>query len=152
MKLSIRRFENTDADALYKLLSDEEVMRYIEPPYTRDKADSFLKKAGLSNSPLIYAVDDESGAFIGYVIYHDYEEGSKEIGWVIKKEVWRQGYAQALTSLLIDRAFSEEKTVVIECIPEQHVSKHIAKKYDFSYIGRRDSCDIYQLEYSKMKE
>lgn len=83
MDLKIRRFEESDLQSLYELLSDEEVMRYIEPPYTLEKTKSFLKTAGLSDNPLIYAVDDENGSFVGYVIYHDYDYISKEIGWII---------------------------------------------------------------------
>ena len=151
MELRIRRFESADLEPLYALLSDAEVMRYIEPPYTREAANQFLEKAGLSDVPLIYAVEDADKLFVGYVIYHDAGEDSKEIGWLLKKEFWGRGYAQALTKTLIEKAISEQKSVLIECAPEQAVTKHIAKKSGFCYIGQADGCDVYRLAYDKEK-
>lgn len=144
MGLRVRRFEEKDLLPLYELLSDEEVMRYIEPPFTLEQTKGFLEKTGLFGSPLIYAVDDEDGVFVGYVIYHDYESDSMEIGWVLKRDVWGKGYAESLTNQLVDKAESEGKSVIIECVPEQNVTKHIAEKAGFSYIGRRGECEVFK--------
>ena len=146
MNIRIRRFEEKDLLPLYELLSDEEVMRYIEPPYTLEQTRSFLKKAGLSYPPLIYAAEDAYGNFAGYVIYHDYEEDSTEIGWILKREFWGKGCAEALTKQLIEWAQSEGKTIVLECSPDQQITGHIADKFGFTYAGRRDGLDIYRLE------
>ena len=37
-----------DLEPLYGLLSDSQVMRYIESPYTMEKTERFLLNAGLS--------------------------------------------------------------------------------------------------------
>lgn len=42
-RLVIRKFSDKDIDGLYKLLSNEQVMRYIEKTYTFDQKLSFLK-------------------------------------------------------------------------------------------------------------
>ncbi len=144
MDLRIRRFKGSDLQALYELLSDEEVMRYIEPPYSFEQTEAFLETAGLSDAPLIYAVEKDDGLFIGYVISHDYDEDSKEIGWVLKRSFWGKGYAEALTEMLIEEARSEGKAAVIECSPEQQLTKHIAEKSGFIHIGQREGCDIYK--------
>lgn len=89
--LKIRRFEEDDLQALYELLSDEEVMRYIEPSYSSQQTEAFLHSAGLALSPLIYAVETANHDFVGYVIYHDYDEESKEIGWVLRRAFWGRG-------------------------------------------------------------
>ena len=146
MEMHIRGFEESDLLPLFELLSDEEVMRYIEPPYTLEQTEAFLKKAGLSDPPLIYAAEDEEGNFAGYVIWHDYEEGCKEIGWILKRAYWGKGCAQALTKQLIARTASEGKSAVIECDPEQQVTRHIAEKFGFIYVGCCDGCDVYRLE------
>ena len=44
-RLVIRKFKKSDVDNLYKLLSDEDNMRYIEPPYSRERTVSFLDAA-----------------------------------------------------------------------------------------------------------
>ena len=144
--LNIRRFKEDDLQALYELLSDEEVMRYIEPPYSFPQTEAFLHSAGLSRSPLIYAVETANRDFVGYVIYHDYDEESKEIGWVLRRAFWGRGYAGALTKQLIEKAYAEGKSAVLECSPAQAVTKHIADKFGFSYLGQRDGCEVYQLD------
>lgn len=144
MELRIRRFQENDYSDLHELLSDGEVMRYIEPPFAPEQTAAFLKRCGLSEPPLIYAVDDEGGCFIGYIIYHDYGADSRELGWILKRSCWGKGYAQALTRKLLERALEEGKALVLECAPEQAVTKHIAEKMGFSYMGRLDGRAIYK--------
>lgn len=144
MDITIRRMQPGDADALYRLLSDPEVMRYLEPPFDRTQAEAFLRRAGLAEPPLVYAAE-ESGSFIGYVIYHAYDEQSVEIGWVLLPEYWEHGYASALTDRLIDRARQEQKSVVIECAPAQEATRRIAIKKGFRACGSCDGLAVYRL-------
>lgn len=144
-KLSIRRMKESDFRSLHELLSDKDVMRYIEPVFTMEQTVAFLNTAGLSAPPLIYAVDDDQGRFIGYVIYHDYDPESMEVGWVLKKDAWGKGYATALTAKLIELTRSRGKNAVIECSSEQIVTKRIAEKFGFDYTGQRDGCNVYKL-------
>lgn len=62
-------------------------MQYLEAPYTKEQAEQFLFRSGLSETPLIYAVEKDND-FIGYVIYHDYDSESVEIGWVLEPSFW----------------------------------------------------------------
>ena len=144
MDITIRRMQPGDADALYRLLSDPEVMRYLEPPFDRAQTEDFLRRAGLAEPPLVYAAE-ESGSFIGYVIYHAYDEQSVEIGWVLFPEYWGRGYASALTDRLIDRARQAQKSVVIECAPAQEATRRIAVKKGFRACGICDGLAVYRL-------
>lgn len=144
MNITIRNMRPGDADALYRLLSDPEVMRYLEPPYDRVQAEAFLHHAGLSEPPLVYAVE-ENGSFIGYVIYHAYDAESVEIGWVLLPEYWGRGYASALTERLIDRARQAQKSVVLECAPAQAATRRIALKKGFRACGICDGLTVYRL-------
>ncbi len=144
MDITIRKIQPGDADALYRLLSDPAVMRYLEPPFDRAQTEDFLRRAGLAEPPLIYAAE-ENGAFIGHVIYHAYDEQSVEIGWVLLPEYWGRGYASALTDLLIDRARQERKSVVIECAPTQTATRRIARKKGFRACGICDGLAVYRL-------
>ena len=144
MDITIRRMQPGDADALYRLLSDPEVMRYLEPPFDRAQTEDFLRRAGLAEPPLVYAAE-ENGDFIGYVIYHAYDEESVEIGWVLLPDYWGRGYASALTDRLIDRARQEQKSVVIECAPAQAATKRIAIKKGFRACGICDGLAVYRL-------
>ena len=144
VNVGIRRMQKGDFDALYQLLSDSEVMHYLEPPYDKAQTERFLHYAGLSGNPLVFAAEEE-GIFIGYVIYHAYDEGSVEIGWVLLPEYWGRGYASALTDRLICKARQEQKDVVIECVPAQEATNRIARKKGFSYCGICDGLAVYRL-------
>ena len=56
--LRARRMTEADLEPLHRLLSDPEVMRYLEPPFSREQTRAFLERAGLTPEPLILAVDD----------------------------------------------------------------------------------------------
>ncbi len=109
-----------------------------------EQTEAFLKGQGLSDPPRILAVEDRSHEWIGYVIYHDYDETGKEIGWVLKKEVWGKGMAGLLTKQLVAMAASEGKGAVIECVPEQTATKRIAETHGFTRAGFREGLEIYR--------
>ena len=145
MELKIRKMEAHDLGPLCELLSNEQVMRYLEPPYSKEKTMLFLERAGLSDPPLIYAVEQD-GLFVGYVIFHDYDETGMEIGWVLHPKCWGSGVASALTGQLIERARKLKKQPVIECVPEQETTRHLALKFGFEYEGRKDGVDVFRLK------
>ena len=142
-KLTIRKMNEQDLKPLHALLSDPDVMFFLEPPYSIEQTRSFLQ-AALSDAPPVYAVD-LGGAFIGYVIYHPYDENSMEIGWVLTPEQWGKGYASALTEQMAEKARSEGKSLVIECDPGQEITKHIAVRHGFVRSGAEDGLEIYRL-------
>ena len=53
MNITIRKMQPGDTDVLYRLLSDPEVMRHLEPPFDREKTETFLHHAGLTEPPLV---------------------------------------------------------------------------------------------------
>ena len=105
-RVRLRMMRREDADELYALLSDEAVMRWLEPPFNRAQAERFLEQAGLSDPPLIYAAESAEGEFLGYAIYHDYDDHSRELGWVLKPAFWHKGYADEMTDSM-KRAIGE---------------------------------------------
>ena len=143
-RLTIRRFKETDMENLFRLLSDPEVMRYIEPPYTREQTVSFLNSVALRQAPLIWAVDDLCDKFVGYVIFHPYDDSSYEIGWLLRKEHWHKGYATELTRALIEAGEKLQKDLVIECHPEQAATVKIALGNGFAYVGKENGCNLYR--------
>jgi len=147
----IRKFSVEDAADLYKTLSDEKVMEYIEPAFDMEQVKEFIEDAGLCEPPLVYAlVWKETNEVIGHVIFHQYEENSYEIGWIIRREYWDRGIAGEVTAALVEHARDLDgiHSCVIECDPEQEVSKRIALKHGFVYEGEDDGCDVYRLQFS----
>lgn len=147
MNLIIRKMCNDDLEPLYALLSNQNVMTYLEKPYSIAQTEDFLRDAGLKEQPLVYAAT-ENGKFIGYVIYHEYYdnnivENAMELGWVLLPEYWGCGYASELTDMINEKARHEKKNLVIECVPEQETTRHIALKKGFEYVGNYDGLDVF---------
>lgn len=144
----IRPLSLDDAEALHLCLSDPEVMRHIEPPFTLDKTRGFLRTAGLSSPPLVHALlwkatDD----LIGHVIFHPYP-GSEdwEMGWVIRRDYWGRGIASEISAALVE--FARQHGIpglIIECDPQQEASLHIAEKLGFQPIGEENGCVVFKL-------
>lgn len=143
MSLTIRRMTEKDLGSLARLLSDARVMCHLEPPFSSEQSRTFLDEAGLTDPPLIYAVED-GGGFAGYVIYHGYDESSVEIGWVLAPRAWGRGYATELTHVLLGWAQAAGKDVVIECVPEQVATRRIAERFGFSLVGERDGLIVFR--------
>ena len=114
-KLTIRKMTTEDLFPLYHVLSDSEVM------------------------------EDAHKVFIGYVIYHTYDETSMELGWVLDRKEWGKGYASAITKMVTEESGSSGKELVIECSPEQKATKRIAKKYGFQFCSVVNGCEVYRL-------
>lgn len=142
-EIIIRQFQLSDLDELYLILSDSEVMRYIEPPYSLEQTRNFLINAGLCEIPLVFAVENAE-QFIGYVIFHEYDADSYELGWVLAKKHWGMGYASMITKFFISKAAEMNKNLVIECVPEQEITKHLALANGFTYIDNIDSLDVFK--------
>lgn len=130
-RLRVRRFEPTDLDELAELLADAEVMRHLEPPFTREQTKNFLKTAGLADEPLIYAVEDAENRFVGYVIYHRYDDEFDELGWVLRRDRWGQGYASELTAAMVVDTRRRGRRALIECSPDQTATRAVAEKHGF---------------------
>ena len=143
--MKIRKLVEADYQNLYETISDSEVMKFVEKPYSEEKTKVFLQETGLCDIPLIYAAEDDKGHYVGYVIYHDYESNSVEIGWILKRAEWGKGYAKALTELMLERAKHDDKDVVIEFAPGQEATRHIASSFGFVNQGIVDGCCLYRL-------
>lgn len=142
----VRRFVMEDVNDLYQVLSNAEVMQYIEPPFDWEQTKEFIQDAGLCESPRVYALEWKvTGKVIGHVIFHLYEEDSYEIGWILDRNYWGKGIANEITKALVEYAREKEvKSCVIECDAEQEASKQIALKNGFIYEGEDDGCEVYR--------
>ena len=151
-RLSIRPFVPADTDALFAILSDPEVMRFIEPPYTRSQTAAFITDQLRSEVPQAYALtDNATGHLVGHVLWHPHDSESYELGWILAREHWGRGYATEVTQALLNIAWSELKDVVIQCTPEQTAAADIAMKNSFFFLGVENGLHVYRFV-SKTRE
>ena len=143
-RLWVRDLTEDDAPSLHAVLSDAEVMRFLEPPFTPAQTRNFIRSAGLSNPPPVYAVTEKpSREVIGHLIWHPWGEGAMELGWVLRRDRWGRGYASELTEALLARA---DRDVVLECSPKQAATKRIAARFAFVRAGMNGELEVYRLK------
>lgn len=117
-RLTIRPFEMSDAPALQAILGDTQTMTYVETPYDLPKTEAFLRDFCIGQRGALAAVQRETGRLIGYLLFKAIEPGVYEIGWIIARDCWRQGYAFEASRALMCCAFEElgARKVVAETV------------------------------------
>ena len=90
-RLLLRGFKREDLVPLFSILSDPQVMLFMEKTYTLEETSLFLESHGLCASPSVFAAEDLFGGFCGYVIYHKYGETAFELGWVLGRSIGERG-------------------------------------------------------------
>lgn len=137
--LMIRKFVLQDTDDLYAVLSNANVMKFIESPFSRRQTRRFILRCGMTDTPLVYAIFRKNDSkVIGHVIFHKYDADDFEIGWVIGENDWGHGYAKEILETAI--VYAKKRGIVglvLECAPEQTVTRHIAEKYGFILMEER---------------
>ena len=142
----IRQFKQSDIDDLYLILSNPKVMEYIEDPFTLENTQDFLNKNALSYPPRVFALEyKENKKLIGHVIFHEYDNNSYEIGFILNQNYWGQGIANEVTKSLIDYAKNKNiHSLIIECDKRQLATQKIAKNNNFKLISSEDLL-VYEL-------
>ena len=143
-RLSIRPFVMEDTDALFSILSDPAVMRFIEPPYTRSQTAAFITDQLRAEIPQAYALtENETGALVGHVIWQPYDSEAYELGWILARQHWGKGYAtemlKGMISYLFEHGFSE---VIAGAFEENPASLRVMAKAGMTLLERSD-----ELEY-----
>lgn len=106
-RLTLRPFTMDDLSALHEIFSDPETMANVEPPYTLEKTEGFLRSFCIERGGALACVHRESGKMIGYILFNSLEDGVHEMGWIFNRAYWRRGLAYEACSALIHRAFTE---------------------------------------------
>ncbi|NLO85505.1 MAG: GNAT family N-acetyltransferase [Clostridiales bacterium] len=147
-RFCIRKFRLEDAEDLYEVLSDAQVMKFIEPPFTMQQTREFIAAVGIGDGPSVFALQQKNGKVIGHVIFHPYrDEHCFELGWIIGSAYWHQGIASEVTEAMIRRGEQLGlRSVVMECDARQEATKHIAKKYGFDFLGVEDELMVFERQ------
>lgn len=142
----IRQFKQSDVDELYLILSNPKVMEYIEAPFTLEDTKDFLNKNALSYLPRVLALEyKQNKKLIGHIIFHEYDEGSYEIGFILSQNYWGQGIADEITKSLIDYAKTINiHSLIIECDKRQLATQKIATNNNFKLISSENLL-VYEL-------
>jgi RimJ/RimL family protein N-acetyltransferase len=123
-RLRLRGFCEDDLDAFAAMSADPEVMRYIGSGETVDRNGSWRTMAGFNGHWSLrgfgmWAIERRSdGNFIGRAgLHHPPYWPALEVGWVLVRDAWGQGYAREAARAALDFARS--------ALPPQHLVSFI---------------------------
>ena len=107
-RMTVRDFAMDDLEDLQAILGDEETMAYSEPTYTRERTAEFLRQFCVEKKGAVAAVLKATGRVIGYILFHELDEGVYEMGWFFNWTCWGKGYALEACKAVVDHAFNQQ--------------------------------------------
>lgn len=110
-RLILRRFTESDADDLFALDNDPDVMRYLNggAPTPREVIDERVLPRLIAGG-FFAALEKPAGRFLGWFHLRTVEgrpPDELELGYRLRKEAWGRGFATEGSVALIDKAFAE---------------------------------------------
>lgn len=162
-RLVLRRFEESDLEAIYLLFSDKEVNTFLPwyPLKNMNEAKDFFEKR-LKGKKYCFAVclkDDDRP--IGYV--HAEEDDSHDFGYALRKEYWHQGITGEASDAVIE-LLKEEGVPYITATHDRNnprsgaVMRRTGMKYCYSYQEQWQPKNfpvifrMYQLNFDGQKD
>ena len=144
-RLVLRPLDSGDAEALFKIFSDAEVMRYWNTPPWRslDDARTFIASSVESmerQEAMTLGISlKDTGEIIGKCMLFNYEAESKraEIGFGIGSQHWGHGFIAEAGKALLDYAFETAglRRVEAEIDPENTSSAKALERLGFVKEG-----------------
>ena len=113
-RLVLGTWTDEDADGLFAVSNDPEVMRHFPSMPTRDEVEGWVQRHRenlAAGRPGLYAVHvADSGAFIGFVGLATPRFDAPfmpcvEIGWRLRREAWGRGYATEAARRVLAHGF-----------------------------------------------
>jgi ribosomal-protein-alanine N-acetyltransferase len=163
-RLLLRKLKNEDADEIFNLRSDENVMKYIgkDPITSINEAMDFIQLVNNSlstNFGITWAITlkENPGKLIGTIGHWRLmkEHYRAEVGYMLSPQFWKKGIMKEALIKVIDYGFNEMKLHSIEAHinPENAASAGILEatgfvreayfKEDFFYKGEFSDTAIY---------
>ncbi|AQX09946.1 GNAT family N-acetyltransferase [Elizabethkingia ursingii] len=166
----MRPFEETDAEGLFLLDSNPEVMKYVggvvstEIEQSRQMIEFIQNQYKENGVGRLAVIEKSSNILIGWsgLKYLTKEiNGMKnvyELGYRFLPEYWGKGYATETAIAALSYAFNEIKTDIVYAmaVTENAGSNHVLRKLGFEELGTflddGDLCYWYKLEKKNYKQ
>jgi len=154
-RLVLRQLRTDDAEELFKTLSDDLVMQYWSsgPHQNIDETKSYIAwNADADAEHKCWAITFDGKEAMGWVILLPHRKDSFELGYILGRPYWRQGYLSEAAEAVIDYAFRglKARRVMADTDPDNEASIGLLTKLGFrkeghlraeweTHIGIRDS-------------
>lgn len=145
-RLLLRKLEITDANEMFFLRSNEDVLRYIgrEPTKTIAEAEEFINKINKSvdeNESILWSIAllNDPSTIIGTICFWNFkkEHYRGEIGYILHPGHWRKGIMKEAINAVVDYGFSILGLHSIEALlnPENIGSSSVLESTGFTKEG-----------------
>lgn len=143
-RLLLRKMTEKDADSIFAMRSDADVMRFIREPQKRAESTNWIKlvssrwkgeKIGFCSVFL-----KSTNQFIGWCgLWQLKETGEIEVGYALHKEFWGRGFAVEASEAFLQYGFTElNLPKIVACAnPNNTGSRRVMEKLGmtFDHIG-----------------
>ncbi len=155
---SLRPLALNDLDNIMSWVNDQEVIgkfKAFAAPKTKDEEKQYLEKLLASETDKVFAIESETGKYIGNIGLHEIGLKHKiaRIGIILgDKACWGKGYGQSAIDALLKIAFEEYslKNVWLMCYATNTRIQHIAQKLGFRKEGILKNSYFHKGEYHEM--
>ncbi len=121
-RLTLRPLKTSDAEAIFAIYSHPEVMRYWSSPAMHElqEAHRFIERAAeylAAQDSLTWGMTRHGeDKVIGVCVLHGYSVQNKrsEVGYVLGREYWGQGYMNEALVAMVDYAFGPCQLIRLE--------------------------------------
>lgn len=165
-QLILRRFSHNDADKVFELRSDENIMRFIKRPRAKTVDDAktwidIILKAYDNNEGITWAIalKDAPDIFIGSVGFWriEKEHHRAEIGYMLHADYWGKGIIREAAEATMDYGFKKLDLHSIEghidpgniasgkLLEKLGFVKEAFHKEDFYFEGKFYNTEIYAI-------
>lgn len=149
-RIILRPMKAEDAQPIFAMRSDPDVMRFIRAPITkRAEAENWVKLVSsrwtAEKIGFCALIEKQSENFLGWCgLWRLEETGETEVGYAIAKEFWRRGYAVEAAQAFLTYGFEKlnlNKIVAVaqpENVASQRVMEKLGMRYDYTgvFYGR----------------
>ncbi len=138
--IRFEKYNSTDFNNFFKLVQDDEVMKYIagkglNEEQANHKFTSILEKGSVEEELGFFKVYDDKDTILGdcKLVYNQHLENSLEIGYLLKKDFWRKGIGSQICEHLITKAKLSfpNKEIIAVIDPDNLASRKLLEKFNF---------------------
>ncbi|MCP3739393.1 GNAT family N-acetyltransferase [Rossellomorea sp. BNER] len=140
-RLTFRALNEKDIYSIQKILQDQDVVNYDlgNPVTSYEEADYYLKRMKKTNFYSWGIVLKETNQLIGLSGFRNLDLISYqgEIGAVIAKAYWKQGFGREILQTILSFGFKKLSLnrIYAKVLPQNKSVNHILRKYDFLLEG-----------------
>jgi RimJ/RimL family protein N-acetyltransferase len=157
-RLNLCRISSDDFRALRQFECDDQVMRYTAVGRAQSPEEShirLLNQVLISEKSAPYGIwlaqllnDSSENGTVGWAMLRPTEAGELELGYMLVRQKWGQGFATEIARRLVEFALQqrEPRPVIAKTSPENHPSMRVLEKVGFVFEeSLQDSLRLFML-------